>query len=120
MTSTPPLTDAALIAWVKKQADYHRSEAIKAGQREFGRFTAESHYADVARFDAIAARLEQGGKLREFVEGLANRALCGDPGEGAKCSLDSGPYCGHHIYDQWLIEDARAVLPAPPATSERQ
>ena len=54
------------------------------------------------------------GKLLVFVRQLASTEICEDVGPDAernrKCYLDSGPYCGQHGMEQYVVKDARELL----------
>lgn len=47
-----------------------------------------------------------------FVQETAAIKICEDDGESKKCNLDSGPFCGHHLFDDWIVKKAREALAA--------
>jgi hypothetical protein len=49
-----------------------------------------------------------------WVREVAAKPICSDPGEREQCYADSGPYCGTHLFDDYLVKEARAVLGAAP------
>jgi hypothetical protein len=55
----------------------------------------------------------------EWVRKVAAIPICSDAGESGRCCTDSGPYCGVHLFDDYLVEEARAVL-ASAATADRK
>lgn len=50
------------------------------------------------------------GECREALRQIADSKLCDDEGEAQHCSLDSGPYCGCHAFDEEPVLIARAAL----------
>jgi hypothetical protein len=55
----------------------------------------------------------------EWVRKVAAIPICSDAGESGRCCTDSGPYCGVHLFDDYLVEEARAIL-ASAATADRK